>query len=374
MLKNILQNLYKDKSNKSCVKRTYAFGLFYYKENKESYKTEFRFCGLPILKRKISNGKIKYYLLFLNILQKSSRKYLYNKILQKVGSCYKNIYVNYNCSGETYLYLAYLKPAQNSVFIATRKYHIDLCKMMHPDIDCIYMPEILALRSFDDIYEEEYKNKTFYNILPFKHFVRLENKIHIGEKLHYCKEICKTIGIKPNSKIVSPQVNDKIKAIVLEKTKRISLNLEKFVLLCPESQSNEDLDKEFWINLTKELYGNGYDIFTNALFLKAEYGISKTCFLTLNELYYLASLSKGIICLRSGVIEPLTAIKSVPITCLYTDFKDRGCLKSIKAETVLECFSLKELPNAEKDNIDEIVIQKGNSIQVLNKIIGGYNK
>ena len=88
--------------------------------------------------------------------------------------------------------------------------------------------------------------------------------------------------------------------------------------------------------------------------LKDEYGIGKTCFLTFEEAYYLASLSKCIIGLRSGFIEPLTSIKNLPIFCLYTDFKDRGLLKSISSDVVMKSFSLKKLPNCDATMIKEL--------------------
>ena len=354
---NISKILYSNKSNDNYIKKTYFLGLLSYKKDKKSYGMVFRFCGLPILKKKISKGNEKYYFLFLKIFQKSSRKYLYNIILRNINNNYNNIYVNYNCSGETYLYLAFIRPSQDSVFIATKKYHIDLCKMMHPEIDCIYMPEILPLRSIDNIYEEKYHNKTFYNVLPFKHFIRLENKICNDENIHYCEEICKTIGIETNSAALTPQISDNAKVTALEKAKRIGLNLENFVFLCPESQSNEDPADDFWKNIIEDFYNKGCDVFLNILNLQPKYGIAKTCFLTFEEAYYIASLSKEIIGLRSGFIEYLTAIQNVPITCYYTDFKIRGKLEPISAKNVLTGFTLKKLPNSNINLIKEEIVK-----------------
>ena len=353
---NKLKLVYNKKTNDNYKKIKIFCGLIYYKENLKTFFKEIRFLGLPFFKKKIRKGREKFYLFGLMIFSQDSKRMMYKEIIKRIGSQYANIYINFNCSGETYLYLSYLKPKDSSVFIATQKYHIDLCKMMHPNIDCIYMPEILQLRGFDDIYEENYKWWNFYNVLPFNHFVRLENNLRKGLSVHYCKEICNTMGIEYSTSAKLPTVSENAKNSALDKAQRIGLNLNNFIFLCPESQSNEDLDDEFWKNIVDNLYNKGYDVFLNVLNLNPKYGTAKTCFLTFEEAYYIASLSKGIIGLRSGFIEYLTSLQNIPITCYYTDFKDRGLLKSMGAETVLKGFSLKLLPNVQVENIEELII------------------
>lgn len=358
MHKTILDMLYKDKSKCDLIKKSYLFGMFYYKHNPKNYSSEFRFFGLPILRIKFKSGHKRYYFLGVVCFQKSTRKILYNTLLEEIGNNYDNIFVNFNCSGETYLFLSYLNPPDNSVFVATKKYHVDLCHMMHPEIACVYLPNIINLRSFDSVYSEKYKDKTFYNILPFNHFVKLEKRLRKGEDVHYCEEICKTIGVEYTKRAKLPTITEDIKSSALKKANRIGLKLDKFIFLCPESQSNENPDKEYWINLTDKFYAQGYDIFINAMSLAPDYGIGKTCFLTFEEAYYIASLSKQIVGLRSGFIEVLTTIKNVPITCFYTDFKDRGKLKAIDAETVLKGFTLKQLPNVNTGLIKEFDLNR----------------
>lgn len=352
----INQIFYKNKSSGDYLKKSYLSGLFYYKENLKTYGKEFRIFGLPFWKKKIKQGLEKYYLFGFKFFQKSSRKLLYNTILKKIHNKYEHIFINFNCSGETYLFLSYINPPSNSVFIATKKYHIDLCRMMHPNIECLYLPDVVNLRSLDNVYKEKYNGKIFYNILPFNHFIDLEKDLRKGKDVHYCELLCKTIAIKYSKEANLPVISEEIKQSALNKAKRIGLNLENFVFLCPESQSNENPEKDYWINLTDELYARGYDIFINIMSLDPDYGIGKTCFLTFDEAYYIASLSKEIIGLRSGFIEVLTTIKNVAITCLYTNFKDRGKLKPIDAETVLKGFSLKFLPNIHVENIEEVII------------------
>lgn len=355
MNKLIQKVFYKNKSKCDLIKKSFFFGVFYYKHNLENYSSEFRLFGLPILKTKFKMGYKKFYFLGFGFFQQSSRKILYNTLLKELGNQYDNIFINFNCSGETYLFLSYLNPPKNSVFVATKKYHVDLCNMIHPNITCVYLPNVINLRSFDDVYKECYKNKNFYNVLPFNHFVKLEKRLKTGEDVHYCEEICKTMGVEYSTKALRPQIPKNVKKSAIEKIHRIGLNIENFVFLCPESQSNENPDDKFWIKIVDDLYSKGFDVFLNMLDLKPEYGIAKTCFLTFEEAYYVASLSKKIIGLRSGFIEYLTSIQNIPITCYYTDFKDRGLLPALNVHKVLKGFSLKYLPNVNVNNIKETI-------------------
>lgn len=354
---NLKKYLYQNKSNKKYLKLYYICGLIYYKENKQNKNYEFRIFGFPFLKKKVKQGFEKFYLFGVAYFKKSSRKLLYKKVIEEISEKYKHIYINFNCSGETYLFLTYLYPPKDSVFIATKKYHEDLCKMLHPEIDCIYLPDVIHLRSVDNVYTEKYKGRTFYNIFPFMHFVKLEKNIRKDLDIHYCKEICKTMGIEYSIIAKLPLISEDVKSSALKKMHRIGLNLDKFVFLCPESQSNEDPADDFWINIIENYYNKGYDVFLNVINLQPKYGTAKTCFLTFEEAYYIASLSKEIIGLRSGFIEYLTSIQNVPITCYYSDFKDRGILPALDAKRVLKGFSLKYLPNVNIDLIQEEIIK-----------------
>ncbi|CCY25143.1 putative uncharacterized protein [Brachyspira sp. CAG:484] len=358
MEKTIKHIFYKNKSYGDYIKKSYLCGVFYYKENMKTFSKEFRILGLPFWKKKVKQGFEKFYLFSLLFFRKSSRKMLYKTVLKEIGNEYKHIFINFNCSGETYIFLSYINPPANSIFIATRKYHIDLCRMMHPNIECVYLPSVINLRSYDDVYKEEYRDKIFYNVLPFKHFIKLEKNLRKGKDVHYCEAICKTIGLEYKKEANRPIISEKVKQSALMKINRIGLNLDNFVFLCPESQSNENPAKDYWVNLTEEFYAQGYDIFINTMFLNPDYGIGKTCFLTFDEAYYIASLSKQIIGLRSGFIEVLTTVENVPITCIYTDFKDRGLLKPLFVEQVLNGFSLKRLPNVYTKQIKEYSITR----------------
>ena len=351
---------YNCKVDDNFIRKSFLGGLLYYKKNIKTQEERLRVLCFPFWRKKVKFGYEKLYLFGIAYFKKSSRKLLYKVVLEEFSKKqkeYKHIFINFNCSGETYLYLSYINLPKDSVLIATRKYHIDLCHMMHPEVDCVYLPDLINLRSIDDVYKEEFAGKTFYNVLPFKHFERLERKLDKGEDVHYCEEICKMMGINSTTKAKFPIISEEVKASAIKKAKRISLNLDNFVFIAPESQSNEDPATNFWENIIEDFYKKGLDVFVNVMEQDSKYGCAKTCFLTFEEAYYIASLSKEIIGLRSGFMEPLTTIKNVPITCYYTGFIKRGVLKSKPAATVMRGFSLKKLPNVVMNNVEEICIE-----------------
>lgn len=171
------------------------------------------------------------------------------------------------------------------------------------------------------------------------------------------------MGIKYSTKAKLPNISEEIKISTINKVKRINLNLDNFIFIAPESQSNKDPKEDFWQDIIEKSYKEGVDVFLNIMQLNPKYGTAKTCYLTFEEGYYLASLSKKIIGLRSGFIEPLTSIQKIPVTCYYTDFEDRGLLKHISSEKVLKGFSLKELPNVNIELIKEFDLNRNSKFE-----------
>lgn len=370
-------NLYNVKSNDDTIKKRFMFGLFYHKSAKSQLSSEFRILGIPVIMTNVNYATEKFYLFGVCVFKKSTKYKLYDIILDKIDDRYTDIYVNYNCSGETYLccmLFDYINKTKKDkvLFIATRKYQADIFRMICPEIKCIFIGDIFDLRSNDIKFKETYKGKTFYNILPYKHFIELENDIRKLNNVHYYERILVTLGLK--NKELSPRVpviSETAEKNVLYKADKIGLNLNKFIFLCPESQSNLPVKKEIWKELIDCFNAQGYDVFSNVIRLSDDYGVAKSCFLTFEEAYCLASMSKGIIGLRSGLIENLTTI-NVPIICFYTDFYERGALNSIPVDKVLNSFSLKKLPNVYINNIHEYNLEDYSKENILSVINGGF--
>lgn len=371
-----LTRLYIDKSDDGTIKKIFLFGLIYFKESKSRLSSELRILGFPFFKTNVNYTIEKFYLCGLPVFKKSTKHKLYDIVIDNIENQYTDIYINYNCSGETYLFYSlfkYINQKENDkvLFLACKKYHIDICKMMCPEIKCIYLPELFQIRSIDLQFREEYKGRIFYNILPYKHFLKLEDDIRNQSGVHYYERIFDTIGLKNENISPSiPLISEDTEKSVKYKAGKIGLNINKFIFLCPESQSNIPLQSELWKNLIDNLNSLGYDVFSNVMKLSDDYGTAKSCFLTFEEAYCLASKSKGIIGLRSGLIEPLTAINNIPIVCLYSDFYERGPLLALSADKVLEAFSLKKLPNVNINNIYEYNVQNYSQKDILSVIKG----
>ena len=139
---------------------------------------------------------------------------------------------------------------------------------------------------------------------------------------------------------------------MLEKIKKINLNLDNFVLIIPEANTCKELPESFWEELIEKYKSLGFDIFVNALNSKfnSQY---KYTFLDFEELFSLAKKAKRIIALRCGLIELFTEL-NVPMDILYTGFKNRIFLNAMDVKYVMPGFSLYNFPYIKKELIREI--------------------
>ena len=85
------------------------------------------------------------------------------------------------------------------------------------------------------------------------------------------------------------------------------------------------------------------------------------CFI-LEEITYLAQLSKGVIGLRSGLTEIFSQF-DLSMHILYTE------TFGIEAEKFIKLYSLKEYPNANRKMIFEYDTMEYNENEIINKII-----
>ena len=97
--------MYKNKVTNNYVKRYFLFGIFYYKKDIKTFEEEFRILGLPFWMKKVKKGFEYFYLFNVWYYRKNCKKLLYSTILKNIDNKYKHIYMNFNCSGETYLFL-----------------------------------------------------------------------------------------------------------------------------------------------------------------------------------------------------------------------------------------------------------------------------
>lgn len=252
--------------------------------------------------------------------------YLKN-ILKTVGKEVEDIFILRGASGETYLLLHALEHIMKQVgtrkpaIIATAGYHVDLCRLYCPDIPCYFLP--IWKIGFEKNWQINRYGKRFFILFPFNHYINWEEDLAAGKALHYYENLL----IPFNTRIEDvPFKKTKINLMdefsVLEKAEKINLNLDNFIFICPEARSNPSLSEEFWKNLDVELRKLGYDTFFNYHDTKNVNNL-KTVDLSVFECNVLARYAKGIIGIKSGLIEPLLSIPNVPCISIFTSMYSR---------------------------------------------------
>lgn len=345
--------------------QSFVFGLIKTVRTGNVYTSDtqkkIKIFGLNILSREIKENDILWKFLGITI----KRDNLYNKFKKRYfkyfDKKYDDIYLLNANSGETYLFLTYCLNAcikkyvsKNPLLVATKQYHIELIKLICPDIDYVYIKPFNMLIQSDTV-NFRVDNFRFFQAFSYKHFFQTETDIKNDENAHYFKAILKEFHLNEDDICMRKtiEISSSISSM-LEKVKNINLNLDKFILVAPEANSCELLDNKYWINLINQYSNDGYDVFVN--FAGEEVDLTgatfKTCYLTYSEIFSLAKKAKKIIMLRSGLSELLTQT-GVPMEVLYTKFRNRTLFNAMDFEQVKRGFELVQLPIINKNMITE---------------------
>lgn len=288
------------------------------------------------------------------------KQILKKRYFNRINKKHDHVYILNANSGETYLFLRYALDAlikkdnaKKPILIATKKYHIEMIKMICPDIPYIFIRYVYANLK-DTVFEID--KMKFSKIFPWEHFSKVEELLRHGDKnAHYFYSILDTLSI-PSEEIVPRAVVSlaKSKNSMLKKIKQIGLNTDNFIFISPEANSCELLDNSFWVNLIKKLQAEDYDIFVNIMgddldLSEAEY---KTCNLSYSEAFELVKMAKKVYSLRSGFTEFLLETH-VPMEVYYTKFRNND----INAELIKSGFSMLRIPGVNPTQMNEIVIK-----------------
>jgi len=333
-----------------------------------------KICNFTISQKTVKNGILKQTI--LGILIKNKNIYEdFAKRYSKETEGFDNIIILRGNSGEIYLFLTYLlKPflkkngIKKPLLIGTKKYHLNLIKMIQPQAKYCYIEKMPALKT-------TFMNtcgKSFYTILTSNHFNKVKYNIKTKPlgTVHYLYSIAEELGISESDfDFEQIKISPEAKEFVYKKIKEIGLNIDKFVFVAPEAYTCKELPQDFWNNLLKEIKAKGYDIFLNIMketekYLEIDY---KSCFLTYEEAFYLASISKSFISLRSGLTESLMQV-NVPIITFYTDFRD-----GLSVEYNYHGYCLNKMPCANKSNIFEYKIKDVNKMPDIKEFIDKIN-
>lgn len=343
-----------------------------------SINKDVKFLGKSLIQR-IEDDNSKSYYLFnkkvysISFFEKFKKQYL--EIFDK--KC-DDIYILRANSGEAYLVLAYLINAllkkhnsKNPLLVATKKYHMDMIKMLCPSIPHIYIED------FDfSIKQDSFKidNFNFHILFGFKYFKQLIKDIRTHElgQIHYYKSMLNTLNLNEEElEINKMQVLPNAEESMLEKVKNEGLNLEKFVFIAPEAQSCELYDDYFWSLLINKFKDKGYDAFVNLTGNKINLSEAvdfKSCRLNYAEAFALAKKSKKIVSLRSGFSEFLLQT-NVPMDILYTKFAQHVFTNAIDVYQVMSAYSVYPLPLDDKTKIREFNMFEISQKDCLDKLL-----
>lgn len=187
------------------------------------------------------------------------------------------------------------------------------------------------------------------------------------QKIHFITAMCQYLGISP--KTIKPyklDISSNAQTTLLEKCKKIKLKLDKFVIISPEANSIDPLPDSFWEKLIKEYRQKGYDVFENTTNPNNVRDGVKSCFLTYEEAYLLASRAQAIVGLRSGFLELFYQLK-VPQHILYTPVTPTS--RNVHLLNVVENYTLKQYPGASVKNIYEYEYTQKNQSRIIKRIM-----
>ena len=338
-----------------------------------------KIVNIPIIKLVMKNDNFYYYL-FNHLVKKNNIiETIYKKYLKNTD--FDDAYILQANSGEIYLFLTYLaksfikkNASQKPLFIATKKYHLDLLKLFIPEAKYIYIKNLDNLYIKNDFWK--IANHNFYILFSNNYFNRVDNSVKYDTlgTTHYFENMVKTLGLNTNDYSYIPaQINETQTAIVNKKVKNINLNLNNFVILAPEANTCTELPKTFWIQITDLLHKAGYDVFLNIVNPENNIKTCKYINLTYTESYILAQKAKAIISLRSGLSEFLLQTGAVNIS-IYTKFKNKGHT-SFDVEHGIAGFTMLKIPFTDKEKIFELNTEKFNNYDDLaEKIMSLMNK
>lgn len=287
------------------------------------------------------------------------------KYFKCLDKSYRNIIILNGNSGEICIFLKYilgklLNIHDNFFIIVTKKYHIDLIKVIWPNLQFVYIPNFQL-----DIKERVFTidGFSFLIVFPTSYFIDFENSLlkHHKEKCNnYYDQLIGYFNFSKKS-IYSQSIklDDIMIEIIINKIQSIKLNLEKFIFICPEAPSCRLINMSFWNKIGKIFIQKGYDIFVNLTDQQLIKDFSergyKTCNLTYLEAFLLAKKAKKIIALRSGLVDFLVYTK-VPCVIFYTSFNVDSRNIFLSADVIKESFSINSIPETDRSKVNELCV------------------
>ena len=324
-----------------------------------------RLFNIGILKTRLKGSfRILNFLFFPIWARKINDEFL-NAFLDKITlrqPKFDDYYVFLMRSGEFFLLMHHFKQwlernkSSNFALIFTSKSQLNICRMFYPEMPAVYMKRVEAaavLRDVGGVYIK-HNGKNIYIPAYDGYFHEVEDRIKTDNAHYYeCLKEHLNLSVITGHYNITERAKAKAEKIIKE---RLNNN---FVLISPETLSNELLSKDFWNCLCRNLKYMGYEVFCNLT--DEKYAVDGTVweFLTYEEAIALSKYAKAIIGMRSGFLECLSQ-NNVPLFALYTDFPKRFEFKRLASNKVLSGFTISKLPNVNTDMLFEYDMNKYN--------------
>lgn len=334
--------------------------------------------GKSIIRRTEEDNFRHYYIFSKKLYSISLIEEFKKQYFKYFNKEHDDIYILRANSGEAYLTLTYIintllkrNKSKKPLLVATQEYHIDMIKMICPNIPYIFINKLKMKISEDNF---RIGNFNFHLLFSGRHFKQVEMDIKSNKlgKHHYFKSILNRLNMTEDDIQINKAkpLLDAEKSMI-SKIKGINLNLEKFVFIAPEAQSCKLYDEDFWVLLINKFKSNGYDLFVNLVEdeIKLKGAIDyKSCYLTYSEAFCLAQLAKKIVSLRSGFTEFLLQTE-IPIAVLYTKFRHRHFFDDMDIYHVMSGFSITQIPFVDKTRIQEFNMYETSQKECLETIL-----
>ena len=339
------------------------------------YKTQYPYKYLVIKKiqffdksiiKIIKDGRYLTYKLFnIFVIRFSLLSIFKKKYFKYIDRTYQNVIILNGNSGEICVFLKYileplLKQHGNFFVIATKKYHIDLIKIIWPNLQFVYIENFhldIKGKSFN------IEGIRFLIVLPTSYFIDFENNLlnlYHKNQNDYFSQLIDFFKLSRESVYCHPMNLDcALIGSIMNKIESIQLNLSKFVFVCPEATSSKLINISFWKKIGNYFISRGYDVCVNLTNKKSFKDFSengyKICNLSFLETFILAKNAKKIIGLRSGLIDFLVYTK-VPCVIFYTSFNEGSRNIFLSADLIKKSFSVSHIPEIDRSKIYEICV------------------
>ena len=369
--------IYKSKKEKDKYTRTILYGLIKIKGN--SYMVKYYLLGFCCAEKEINRYTEKFYFRTPSIFKKNNIKKDLKSILKEVPRECDSVYYISVPTGEAYVLARLMSKiieknkSKNPYFLFRNCQIVNIFTIFFSNNMNMKMYSLAHDGDFRRLckYSYSYKRKKIYIYFPVWHYYQQDCKILEDKtnKTHFYSYICKQLGIQNN--VDMPCLDGLIGAEekLLEKNKTLKIDLNNFVIFAPEARTSLLYPLEFYITLQEKLKAKGIDVFWN---IAKDIGKPvKRAILSYDEILLLGLKSKGIIGVRSGFFDIMSALSDTPKFVLYTDFpfREKKGGQHYTAEKAIAGFTLKKLPNTSCEKIYEYNTNKLSAHDISNDII-----